>query len=120
MIILSAVVIKAKQGKYSAKNHIGVETGASYWHMVDLVWIILFPLMYIIPMNPILNKINNNIHTIWLLMIALTLFTYVFGKLGYNGLFVTLILLLTAVIKGTLIIRDFMELRDVIISFGAP
>ncbi len=63
-------------------------------------------------MNPILNKINN-IHTIWLLMIALTLFTYVFGKLGYNGLFVTLILLLTAVIKGTLIIRDFMELRDV-------
>ncbi|RKZ58054.1 MAG: cytochrome c oxidase subunit 3 family protein, partial [Gammaproteobacteria bacterium] len=27
---------------------IGIETGASYWHMVDLVWIILFPLVYII------------------------------------------------------------------------
>jgi nitric oxide reductase NorE protein len=48
MIILGAVVIKAKQGKYSAENHTGVETGASYWHMVDLVWIILFPLVYII------------------------------------------------------------------------
>ncbi|MBV1915757.1 MAG: cytochrome c oxidase subunit 3 family protein [Pseudomonadales bacterium] len=48
MIILSAVVVMAKCGKYSANSHTGVETGASYWHMVDLVWIILFPLVYII------------------------------------------------------------------------
>jgi len=48
MIILFAIVIKANNGAYSADNHIGVETGASYWHMVDLVWIILFPLVYII------------------------------------------------------------------------
>jgi len=48
MLILIAVIIKAKHGAYSADNHIGVETGASYWHMVDLVWIILFPLVYII------------------------------------------------------------------------
>lgn len=48
MIILFAVAIKAKKGAYTAENHIGVETGSSYWHMVDLVWIILFPLVYII------------------------------------------------------------------------
>jgi nitric oxide reductase NorE protein len=48
MLILLAVVVKAKRGAYSADNHIGIETGASYWHMVDLVWIILFPLVYII------------------------------------------------------------------------
>jgi len=48
MIILLAVAIKAKKGKYSAKDHIGIETAASYWHMVDLVWIVLFPLVYII------------------------------------------------------------------------
>ena len=48
MIILTAVLIKTKRGKYSALEHTGVETGASYWHMVDLVWIILFPLVYII------------------------------------------------------------------------
>ncbi len=48
MIILLAVAIKAQRGAYSVRNHIGVETGASYWHMVDLVWIILFPLVYII------------------------------------------------------------------------
>jgi len=29
-------------------NYSGFESGASYWHMVDLLWIILFPLIYII------------------------------------------------------------------------
>ncbi len=47
MIILLAIAIKAQRGGYSASNHIGVESGASYWHMVDLVWIILFPLVYV-------------------------------------------------------------------------
>ncbi|MEE9321573.1 MAG: cytochrome c oxidase subunit 3 family protein [Granulosicoccus sp.] len=48
MIILTAIVIKAKRGFYSQDNHIGIETGAVYWHMVDLVWIVLFPLVYVI------------------------------------------------------------------------
>ena len=48
MIILFAIAIKAQLGHYDAKEHTGVETGASYWHMVDLVWIILFPLVYIL------------------------------------------------------------------------
>ncbi len=48
MIILLAVAIKAQRGNYSSQNYTGVETGGAYWHMVDLVWIILFPLIYII------------------------------------------------------------------------
>jgi len=48
MVILAAVMLKARGGGYSAENHTGVETGASYWHMVDLLWIILFPLVYVI------------------------------------------------------------------------
>lgn len=48
MVILTAVILKARRGGYSAHDHIGVETGASYWHMVDLVWVILFPLVYVI------------------------------------------------------------------------
>jgi len=47
MIILAAVAVMARQGKYGAQEHMGVETGASYWHMVDLVWLILFPLIYV-------------------------------------------------------------------------
>ena len=47
MIILGSVALKAWQGGYSTDHH-GVETGAAYWHMVDLVWIILFPLIYVL------------------------------------------------------------------------
>ncbi len=47
-VILIAVMLKARRGGYSREEHTGVETGGSYWHMVDLVWIILFPLVYII------------------------------------------------------------------------
>jgi len=48
MVILGALYYFLRQGKYSAEEHFGIETGASYWHMVDLVWIVLFPLVYII------------------------------------------------------------------------
>ncbi len=48
MVILGALYWFIRQGKYSADDHIGIETGASYWHMVDLVWIVLFPLVYVI------------------------------------------------------------------------
>ncbi len=48
MVILTVVAWKAAKGRYHAGAHTGVETGASYWHMVDLVWLILFPLVYVI------------------------------------------------------------------------
>ncbi len=47
MVILLAVWLKARRGGYTAADHHGLETGASYWHMVDLVWIVLFPLVYV-------------------------------------------------------------------------
>lgn len=47
MVILGAVAVKARQGAYHAREYTGVETGASYWHMVDLVWMVLFPLVYV-------------------------------------------------------------------------
>jgi nitric oxide reductase NorE protein len=47
MVILAAVAWKTQWGAYCAAQHTGVESGASYWHMVDLVWLILFPLVYV-------------------------------------------------------------------------
>ncbi len=58
-------------------------------------------------------KNTYNIHTIWLAMIALTLSTYALGKFGYSGTIIVSFLLITVIIKGTLITRDYMELRDV-------
>ncbi len=48
MAILIFIIVKARPDGYSAQNYVGVETGASFWHMVDLLWIILFPLVYVI------------------------------------------------------------------------
>ncbi len=64
-------------------------------------------------MNIMKSLNHNNIHTLWLLMVILTVSSYVLGKLGFSGQLSVFILLLTAVIKGSLIIRDFMELRGV-------
>jgi nitric oxide reductase NorE protein len=47
MVILGSIIVKAHRGGYSTQEHAGVETGASFWHMVDFLWIILFPLVYI-------------------------------------------------------------------------
>lgn len=41
MIILGLVAIRA--------NVSAVETGAQFWHMVDLVWVLLFPVIYLLP-----------------------------------------------------------------------
>lgn len=48
MVILAFVAVKAAKNDYDDGNISGFESGASYWHMVDMLWIILFPLIYII------------------------------------------------------------------------
>lgn len=48
MVILGALWVNTRRGRYSSGNHHGMDTGASYWHMVDLVWIVLFPLVYLL------------------------------------------------------------------------
>ncbi len=46
--ILYIIYQKTKRLGYLPNDSKGIETGASYWHMVDLLWIVLFPLVYII------------------------------------------------------------------------
>jgi heme/copper-type cytochrome/quinol oxidase subunit 3 len=38
----------AWKGRYGKENYEGVEVVGLYWHLVDVVWIFLFPLMYLI------------------------------------------------------------------------
>ena len=42
------VTRRAFQGKYTTADHRGVEVIGLYWHFVDLVWIILFTIVYLI------------------------------------------------------------------------
>jgi cytochrome c oxidase subunit 3 len=38
----------AKRGTYSATYYTPIDIGGLYWHFVDVVWIFLFPLLYLI------------------------------------------------------------------------
>jgi cytochrome c oxidase subunit III len=47
VVYLSSVWLKSK--KYTPTNYTHIEIAGLYWHFVDLVWIILFTLVYLIP-----------------------------------------------------------------------
>jgi cytochrome c oxidase subunit III len=48
MTVLAVIMVRVLQGKYSSEHYVPVELGGLYWHLVDLVWIFLFPLLYLI------------------------------------------------------------------------
>lgn len=48
VICMTFVTIKMFRGKYSQADHQGIENIGLYWHFVDLVWIILFTVIYLI------------------------------------------------------------------------
>lgn len=48
MIILTVVMVKIKSESINAHDFVLLENGALYWHLVDLIWIFLFPLLYLI------------------------------------------------------------------------
>ncbi len=47
MVILAILWFQSRQGVYGSHHANGLESGAAYWHMVDLLWIVLFPLVYV-------------------------------------------------------------------------
>ena len=46
--LLSALLIKALRGRFSPGYFTPVELTGLYWHFVDIVWIFLFPLLYLV------------------------------------------------------------------------
>ena len=47
MLALLYLWFKTRRGAYGSHNTHALETGAAFWHMVDLLWIVLFPLVYV-------------------------------------------------------------------------
>ncbi|WCR42787.1 cytochrome c oxidase subunit 3 [Stutzerimonas stutzeri] len=48
MVILGWLAERCRRGAYRTDAHSGLESGVLYWHMVDLVWVLLFPLVYVL------------------------------------------------------------------------
>lgn len=48
MCLLGWVASKSRKNRFSGAYYTPVEIGALYWHLVDLIWIYLFPLLYLV------------------------------------------------------------------------
>ena len=46
--LLTALVFQARRDRFSAAYYTPVELTGLYWHFVDIVWIFLFPLLYLL------------------------------------------------------------------------
>jgi cytochrome c oxidase subunit 3 len=49
--VLLVMVVLALRGSFSRENHNLVECMGLYWHFVDIIWIFLFPLLYLLGRN---------------------------------------------------------------------
>jgi cytochrome c oxidase subunit III len=48
MCTISWAMFRVQLGAFSPQQHQGLEGAACYWHMIDLAWIIIFPLLYVL------------------------------------------------------------------------
>ncbi len=48
LVAISYLLVKTQRNRYTAENHPAIENVGLYWHFVDIVWMFLFPLFYLI------------------------------------------------------------------------
>lgn len=50
--IFTWLFVMAWKGRFTPDYHTPLEIGGLYWHFVDIIWIYLFPLLYLIDRHP--------------------------------------------------------------------
>jgi cytochrome c oxidase subunit 3 len=48
MVVLTWLLVRAGKGHFGRAYFTPVDLGGLYWHLVDVIWIFLFPLLYLI------------------------------------------------------------------------
>jgi cytochrome c oxidase subunit 3 len=48
IIAIVWILVRAWKGQFSPEHYVPVDCVGLYWHLVDLIWIYLFPLLYLI------------------------------------------------------------------------
>ena len=48
VLMLGVILYRGMAGQFSAKHHDAVEAVSLYWHFVDVVWILLFSILYLL------------------------------------------------------------------------
>ena len=45
--LLAVMALKVRSGKLTAAYHTPLELTGMYWHLVDIVWLFLWPMLYL-------------------------------------------------------------------------
>ncbi|RPJ41668.1 MAG: hypothetical protein EHM19_11430 [Candidatus Latescibacterota bacterium] len=48
LVVIGWVLVRARRGEFGRDYFTPVDLAGLYWHLVDLIWIFLFPLLYLI------------------------------------------------------------------------
>ena len=48
VLMLGVILYRGMAGQFSSRHHDMVEAGSLYWHFVDVVWILLFSILYLL------------------------------------------------------------------------
>ena len=49
--VVTVITILAWRGRFTPDYHNPIEVAGLYWHFVDIVWIFLFPLLYLVDLH---------------------------------------------------------------------
>jgi len=48
VIVIAVILVRVQKGVINSDYNVQLENAGLYWHLVDLIWIFLFPLFYLI------------------------------------------------------------------------
>jgi cytochrome c oxidase subunit 3 len=46
--VFAVLMVLAYRGRFSSQHYVPVEVAGLYWHFVDVVWVFLYPLLYLV------------------------------------------------------------------------
>lgn len=49
--VFLAITVMAQRGRFTPEYHTPLELSGLYWHFVDIVWVFLYPLLYLIDLH---------------------------------------------------------------------
>jgi cytochrome c oxidase subunit 3 len=52
LVIFVIILVLGARGRFGTQHTLMLELTGLYWHFVDIVWIYLFPLLYLIDRHP--------------------------------------------------------------------
>lgn len=48
VVILLFLARALKRGRYTTEDHFDIESGGIFWHMCDLIWLLIYPAIYLV------------------------------------------------------------------------